>query len=224
MRISELLHEIGSAQSVTGMSMLGLATPIAQKLAKAIIPPSLRPNLLNVTAYLNREFLSGSTGQATPLVKSDFNLQRRLWEEETQFNLQQLLHYEDRNSMAFSIEARVPFVEHHLIEFVMNVPAVYKIHDGWSKYILRRSMAGQIPTDIQWRRDKMGFVTPEELWMSELKSSFLDLLRGEPLRSDQYVQTGRFIRDFERSSLPFGSSDIWRFLNLEFWMREFNVR
>ena len=126
--------------------------------------------------------------------------------------------------MAFSIEARVPFVEYRLIESVMKIPAIFKIHDGWSKFLLRRAMAGQIPADIQWRRDKMGFVTPEELWMRDLKQPFVDLLRQEPLRSNRFVQTQKFQQALDSSTLPLGSSDVWRFLNLEFWMREFNVR
>ena len=223
LRMSELVHELNSARDVAGLSWSNLATPIAQKLAKSIVPRSILGNLLSVAGYLGSDFGSTNSYRAAALEKSDFNLQQRLWEEETLFNLQQLLHYEDRNSMAFSIEARVPFVEYRLIEFVMNVPAAYKIHDGWSKYLLRRAMDGQIPKDIQWRRDKMGFVTPEELWMRELQGEFLTLLRQGAMRSERFVQSQKFLHDFEHSSLPFSSSDIWRFLNLEFWMREFRV-
>jgi asparagine synthase (glutamine-hydrolysing) len=205
------------------MSMASLAKPILQKLAKSVVPQTRRAGFLGISGYLNRDFARNSATRAMALTKSDFNLQQRLWEEETRFNLQQLLHYEDRNSMAFSIEARVPFVEYRLIEFVMNVPAVYKIHDGWSKYLLRRAMEGQLPSDIQWRRDKMGFVTPEEHWMSELHGDFLKMLREQPLRAGRFVQSEKFVNDFDRSGLPFASSDTWRFLNLELWMRSFGV-
>ncbi|MDP2883951.1 MAG: asparagine synthase (glutamine-hydrolyzing) [Ignavibacteria bacterium] len=223
LRFGDMLREMGSAQNVTGLSFTNLAKPVAQKLAKSVIPRLLRGMFLGISEYLNDDFESRSANRATALEKSDFNLQRRLWEEETRFNLQQLLHYEDRNSMAFSIEARVPFVEYRLIEFVMKVPAVYKIHDGWSKYLLRRAMEGQIPKDIQWRKDKMGFVTPEELWMRELHGEFVKMLRGQSLRSGRFVQSEKFVSGFDRSALPLASSDIWRFLNLEFWMREFSV-
>ena len=157
------------------------------------------------------------------LLKSDFNLQRRLWEEETRFNMQQLLHYEDRNSMTFSIEARVPFIEHRLIEFVMKVPAVYKIHNGWSKHLLRNAMEGVLPKDIQWRKDKMGFVTPEEAWIQNLRPHFVNLIRQQAFRSARFTDMKKFIDHFDRGSVSLSSSDIWRFLNLEFWMREFWV-
>ncbi|MCX6133078.1 MAG: asparagine synthase (glutamine-hydrolyzing) [Ignavibacteriales bacterium] len=223
LRFGDLLREISSTQGVTGLSMASLAKPILQKLAKSLVPKNLRSEFLGVSGYINSDFASRSANRATALTKSDFSLQRRLWEEETRFNLQQLLHYEDRNSMAFSIEARVPFVEYRLIEFVMNVPAVYKIHEGWSKYLLRRSMEGLLPKDIQWRRDKMGFVTPEELWMRELHGDFRTLLRQQPLRAGRFLLTEKFAHDFEQSTLPLASSDTWRFLNLELWMREFAV-
>jgi len=223
LRFGDLLQELGATRGVTGLSMISLAKPILQKLAKAIVPRTKRAGFLGVSGYLNRDFAGNSATRAMALTKSDFSLQRRLWEEETLFNLQQLLHYEDRNSMAFSIEARVPFVEYRLIEFVMKVPAVYKIHVGWSKYLLRRAMEGELPKDIQWRRDKMGFVTPEELWMRELHGDFLKMLRGQPLRAGRFMRSEKFVNDFGQSALPFASSDTWRFLNLEFWMREFGV-
>jgi asparagine synthase (glutamine-hydrolysing) len=223
LRFGDMIHEMRSAHEVSGLSWSSLTKPVAQKLAKSLVPRSFLGNLLTVAGYLGKDYAGTGANRFTQLEKSDFSLQQRLWEEETLFNLQQLLHYEDRNSMAFSIEARVPFVEHRLIEFVMNVPAVYKIHDGWSKYLLRRAMEGQLPKEIQWRRDKMGFVTPEELWMRELHGEFLTLLRQGSMRSERFVQSQKFVHDFERSLLPFSSSDIWRFLNLEFWMREFQV-
>ena len=84
-------------------------------------------------------------------------------------------------------------------------------------------MEGTIPADIQWRKDKMGFVTPEELWMHDLRGDFLRILRQQPLQSGRFIQAEKFIQELERSTLPFASSDVWRFLNLEFWMREFRV-
>ena len=90
------------------------------------------------------------------------------------FNLCQLLRYEDRNSMAFSIESRVPFVDYRLVEYVLTIPVTYKIHDGWSKYILRKAMDGELPAEVQWRKDKMGFVTPEKDWMNNYFSKIIN--------------------------------------------------
>jgi asparagine synthase (glutamine-hydrolysing) len=223
MRWKDLYTELRSTRDVTGLSLTNLVTPVALKVAKFLVPQALRGNLLDVSTYFGPGFAGKRSRRPGVLLKSDFNLQRRLWEEETRFNLQQLLHYEDRNSMAFSIEARVPFIEHRLIEFVMKVPAVYKIHNGWSKHLLRNAMEGLLPKDIQWRKDKMGFVTPEETWIQNLRPHFVSLIRQQECRSSRFADMKKFIDHFDRGSIPLLSSDIWRFLNLEFWMREFQV-
>ena len=75
--------------------------------------------------------------------------------------LPSLLHYGDRMSMAFSIECRVPFLDHRLVEFAFTLNDDDKIRDGRSKYILRRSMEGIVPTAILARRDKQPFVGQE---------------------------------------------------------------
>jgi asparagine synthase (glutamine-hydrolysing) len=79
-------------------------------------------------------------------------------------NLQMLLHWEDRNSMACSIESRVPFLDYRLVEFSLNIPREYKINQGLTKRILRQAVKNFVPFDVCNRADKMGFVTPEELW------------------------------------------------------------
>ena len=78
-----------------------------------------------------------------------------------------LAHYEDRNSMAHSIESRLPFLDHRLVEFMLSLPVDHKLKNGWTKYVMRKSMS-ELPDGIRWRRDKQGFVTPEELWMKTL--------------------------------------------------------
>ena len=80
----------------------------------------------------------------------------------TEFSLPRLLRYEDRNSMAFSVESRVPFTDYRLVEYAFS-PALrgLKLKAGWAKWCLRKAVDGLAPQDIIWRRDKMGFGTPE---------------------------------------------------------------
>ncbi|MEM7162578.1 MAG: asparagine synthase (glutamine-hydrolyzing) [Bacteroidota bacterium] len=75
-------------------------------------------------------------------------------------DLGQLLKYADRNSMANSIEVRLPFLSHKLVEFVLSLPESYFIKDGWTKYILRDSMSEYLPKSIAWNRQKIGFEPP----------------------------------------------------------------
>ncbi|MEP7319153.1 MAG: asparagine synthase (glutamine-hydrolyzing) [Panacibacter sp.] len=80
-------------------------------------------------------------------------------------NLPKLVHWEDRNSMAFSIEARVPFLDYRLAGFLYHLPVEKKISCGVTKTILRNAMKDVLPMKILNRKDKMGFVTPEEEWI-----------------------------------------------------------
>ena len=76
-----------------------------------------------------------------------------------------LLHWEDRNSMAFSVEARVPFLDYRVVEYCLNLADAEKVGGGVSKSVLRRSMRGIVPDLILDRRDKLGFVTAEKHWL-----------------------------------------------------------
>lgn len=78
--------------------------------------------------------------------------------------LTNLIHYADRTSMAFSIESRMPFLDYRLAEFLASVPACYKIHNGYTKYLARVAMDGVLPDEVVWRRDKMGWPIPEQHW------------------------------------------------------------
>ncbi len=77
-----------------------------------------------------------------------------------------LLNYSDRLAMAHSLESRMPFLDYRLLEFIANIPSVYKIHNGWTKYIARLAFDKKLPDEICWRKDKMGWPCPEELWFN----------------------------------------------------------
>jgi hypothetical protein len=80
-------------------------------------------------------------------------------------NLDELLRYADRNSMAHSIEVRLPFLFHELVEFVFTLPIDYIYRDGKTKFILRETAKNYLPEKIYSRTDKIGFAPPEENWL-----------------------------------------------------------
>ena len=80
--------------------------------------------------------------------------------------LSTLLRYADRNSMANSIEVRLPFLFHELVEFIFSLPSSFKIKDGFTKLILRKSMNKLLPNNITWRTDKIGYEPPQQQWMN----------------------------------------------------------
>jgi asparagine synthase (glutamine-hydrolysing) len=93
------------------------------------------------------------------------------------YTLPYLLRGEDRSCMAHSIEARVPFTDYRLVDYVFSIPAVYKIHKGWTKWLLRLAVKDLLPSEIVWRKDKLGFATPrwatkESEWKLWLDKNF----------------------------------------------------
>jgi len=90
--------------------------------------------------------------------------------------LKNLLRWEDRCSMQYSIESRTPFSDDkELIEYLFSLPANYKIHHGWSKYIMRQAIEGVVPDEIRNRKDKKGFSVPQNAWLMEKKSELKSL-------------------------------------------------
>ncbi|MGG9964353.1 asparagine synthase (glutamine-hydrolyzing) [Ferruginibacter sp. SUN106] len=79
--------------------------------------------------------------------------------------LEELLRYADRNSMAHDREVRLPFLDHKLVEFIFSLPSTFKIHDGWTKWLLRKAMDKKLPHEIVWRKDKVGYEPPQQVWL-----------------------------------------------------------
>jgi asparagine synthase (glutamine-hydrolysing) len=152
------------------------------------------------------------------------NLDIVLYRELTCTNLPALLHYEDRNSMAFSIESRVPFLDYRFVEYVASLTLNQKIRAGLTKTALRNAIKGLVPESIRCRMDKMGFVTPEEVWMREdLRPFMLGLLSSDTFHSRPYWDAEAVIQNYlafldGRSDY---SSEIWRIVCTELWLRKF---
>ncbi|MEP7236647.1 MAG: asparagine synthase (glutamine-hydrolyzing) [Ferruginibacter sp.] len=85
----------------------------------------------------------------------------------TEIGLEELLRFADRNSMAHGREVRLPFLNHELVEFVFSLPSQFKMHDGWTKFLLRNAMDKKLPDEIVWRKAKVGFEPPQKNWMEE---------------------------------------------------------
>lgn len=106
-----------------------------------------------------REFRSPFEGEYNDDVKK---LQQRIIERA---GFIPLLRYADRNSMAHSRELRLPFLSHRLVEFCMALPDQLKVHDGWTKYLMRETYKELLPEKICWRKDKVGFEAPQSEWL-----------------------------------------------------------
>lgn len=98
------------------------------------------------------------------------NLNSHLHFSTFKVGLPTLLRYADRNSMAHSREVRLPFLSHELVEFIFSLPSELKIHEGWTKFLMRASFEDLLPEEITWRKDKIGFEPPQKSWMDSPKT------------------------------------------------------
>lgn len=147
-----------------------------------------------------------------------------LYQSLMHLTLPSYLHYEDRNSMAHSIEARVPFLDYRLVEFVFSLFMDQLIKDGTTKTILREVMKGVLPEAVRTRADKMGYVTPEDIWYREpLKKEVGDILESKSFAERGYFDIAEIKKAFEEHSSGRANlgSTIWRWVNLELWFRTF---
>jgi asparagine synthase (glutamine-hydrolysing) len=143
------------------------------------------------------EFLNSvKTGEYKTGFKNTLN--EALLDSLTKSSLQTLLRYADRNAMANSREVRLPFLSHELVEFVFSLPSSYKIHEIWTKAILRFSLSDILPPEITWRKEKVGFeppnykyISPEEVtWAINrlIENKVLDIHHMIPEKNWEYVQ------------------------------------
>jgi asparagine synthase (glutamine-hydrolysing) len=113
-------------------------------------------------------------------------------------SLPALLRYEDRNSMAWSIESRVPFLDYRLVEYVAGLADELKFHRGLTKVVLRDALTDVVPERVRTRRDKMGFVTPEREWLrGEGRSWFLDGVREAADAAPSLIDGDAIVRETE---------------------------
>ncbi|PPJ63022.1 asparagine synthase (glutamine-hydrolyzing) [Cuspidothrix issatschenkoi] len=145
----------------------------------------------------------------------------------TNTSLPMLLHWEDRNSMAHSIEARVPFLDYRIVEFVYGLDDSLKIKNGETKTVLRSAMTGIIPNSVRNRKDKMGFVTPEYHWMREtLYNTFESELQAAITTLDLWLHPqliNQMFADIIAGKRLFNPI-IWRVINFSRWVKVFNVK
>lgn len=159
-----------------------------------------------------------------PLDRYGGSLPAILHRELTSTNLPALLHYEDRNAMTFSIESRVPYLDYRFVEYVASLPLDQKIRSGVTKFSLRNAIRGIVPESVRCRMDKMGFVTPEEIWMKEdLRPFVLEVISSPSFAARKYWNATAVIKNYLAFLEGRGrySPELWRIVCTELWFRQF---
>lgn len=142
-----------------------------------------------------------------------------------------LVHYEDRMSMAFSREIRLPFLDYRLVSLLVPLPVELKLRDGWTKWVFRRAMESMLPKEIAWRKDKQHFIVPQSQWMKrELRDQMCSLIESEWIterlglidRRKFGKVYGAYLRQ-PYSGGRLGIKDVLPPIALELWARRFEM-
>ncbi len=182
----------------------------------------LRKTPVRVAQLMNREFSTKFADEK--FVTTPDNLKLRLVEDTFSNSLPSLLRYEDKNTMRFSLEGRVPFLDKDVLKFLFALDDESIIKGGWNKRILRDATRDLLPPMINRRRNKIGFTTPEHEWFMRLKNRFYGIFLSEEFVNRPYWDAQAVAEAFEgfiKGKNDSNSLLYWRFLNVELWLREF---
>jgi asparagine synthase (glutamine-hydrolysing) len=222
------LRELAKTRDIAGLRALSrealptrdVLTPVARQKVmdrkRLVDPATYCPGLLGDPARMQ------AIRAADHRVGDD--LKQRLLQDLTLYSLPSLLRYEDRNSMAHSIESRPPFLDQDLVELVLSLPPDAIVRDGWSRWIFREAMRGILPEKIRLRRKKIGFTTPEMRWLRAERATVQGIFRSPSFCSRPYWDAPAVARGFkaacegELEESPL----FWRILNIEAWLRVFH--
>ena len=204
-------------------------------LADGVLPEPLKMPLRRIAAQAHAEpdWLDLAALRATPgspaaaLRTRPRSVSDESYQQLTATNLQMLLHWEDRDSMAHSIESRVPFLDYRLVELVLGLPDRYKLWQGTTKRVLRDAMKDVLPERVRTRRDKIGFATPEEVWVRERQPDVFRKRLRLAVDQSRGVLRGpaaqNFLERLIRGERTFDFT-AWRMISFGAWVERFDVQ
>jgi asparagine synthase (glutamine-hydrolysing) len=190
----------------------------------AVFPLAMQSDLLTAETREQIGPLDPYAGVREVLSRTDAkSLLDRLLYADIKTYLHELLMKQDQMSMATSVESRVPFLDHKLVEFTCRLPERLKLRGGTTKYILREAMKGVLPEAIL-SRSKMGFPVPIGAWFRGAYHSVID----EYVLSERAMSRGLFNADFvhdlarrHQSGVENHDERLWALVNFEIWQRQF---
>jgi asparagine synthase (glutamine-hydrolysing) len=174
-------------------------------------------SLLKKANFIKSEYLKKADAQHLKTNSLNyfnlFNLQKQ---EIYSTQLQALLRYEDKNSMRHSIEARLPFLDYRLLQLSLSIPFWYKIKDGWTKFILRKSVESLLPKSIVWRKNKKGFEAPTNEWMKIIEKDLSNEISNSEILKKILKQKAN-IENLDQIQK-------WRLYNIAKWEKIYNIK
>jgi asparagine synthase (glutamine-hydrolysing) len=190
----------------------------------AVFPRSMQPDLLSPETRERVGTLDPYARLTQAFEQTDANsMLERLLYADIKTYLHELLMKQDQMSMATSVESRVPFLDHKLVEFTCRLPDRLKLRGGTTKYILRESMKHVLPEKIL-RRSKMGFPVPIGKWFRGAYSSVIDEYVLSERALSRNIFSPKFVHDLVKRHQTGGENHderLWALVNFEIWQRQF---
>jgi asparagine synthase (glutamine-hydrolysing) len=222
----KLIKEIAAFKRLYGYGV-GISS---RKIIRSLLPASVNNILFRLTnrksiyaswINLNKLDVNNNNCEHNPILKSITELSH---DQILKTSIPKQLRWCDRDSMSHSVESRLPFLDYRLVEFLFSLPSSFKIDKGITKVILRKSMNSYLPNTITNRIDKMGFVTPAEIWVKEEPSLYKSLIENLQLQSKGILneKASRKFKNMINGKTKFDHS-FWRAIFFAQWMDTFQV-
>uniref|UniRef100_UPI0040482527 asparagine synthase (glutamine-hydrolyzing) n=1 Tax=Aliarcobacter sp. TaxID=2321116 RepID=UPI0040482527 len=171
--------------------------------------------LKNKNEFIKKEYFDlASFDIVEKNANSYLNLFELQHEEIFHTQMPHLLRYEDRNSMRHSIETRLPFIDFRVVETAVSINNKYKIKDGWTKYILRKTVDNILPNSIVWRKNKFGFEAPTKSWIDAIDSEIIETI-------NKSIILGEILNAIDLKKLDLTQK--WKLFNIAKWEEIYNV-
>ncbi len=217
------LRQLRAQGATAAATELAKSLDVLYRLGRFKLKAKLRlKKAVPTTQLLAKDFVETHRGERFEVEGT--NLKKRLVQDLFHNSLPSLLRYEDKNTMRFSLEGRVPFLDKEVVKFIFSLSDEAIIKDGWNKRVLRDATRGLLPESINRRRNKIGFTTPQGEWFMRLKNHFYNIFLSESFANRPYVDQTEVLHAFEgwiKGTNDVDTMTFWRLLNLELWMREF---
>jgi asparagine synthase (glutamine-hydrolysing) len=168
--------------------------------------------------YLPRKIFDLCSLSVRTRKRNFFDLQGLQRQEIFSTNLPALLRYEDKNSMAHAVEARLPYLDYRFVSAAVHAPLTSKISQGWSKLILRKIGSKLVPDQVIWRRFKLGFNSPTKTWLGENSDLLIEYVEKSKLL-ERFAKKEEILKDIKSVRL----TKTWRYINLAIWEDVFKV-
>lgn len=132
-----------------------------------------------------------------------------------------LLRYVDKNSMAVSVESRLPFLDYRFVDMCSHIPLSMKIKNGYSKYIMREAL--DLPDSVKYRKSKFGFNVPETMWIKKYESFFKSFFDLDHFKAGKYIDRERVLKDWNILVDGIDKNLLFRMISVVAWMDMFDV-